>query len=116
VWERAVVPDEPLTPEPKRNGILALLFGLVLGVVLAFLLEYLDDSLNSPKEMEQITGIPTFGIIPGSKGSKTRSWVSAAQSPLKTGLRWGGREAETDELAGHLVTVLDPTSAAAEAY
>jgi receptor protein-tyrosine kinase len=116
VWERAVVPDTPVRPDTRRNGILALLFGLVLGVVLAFLLEYLDDRWDSPGEMKQVSGIPTFGIIPGSKDSKTRSWVSAVQSPLKTGLRRVEREAETDELAGRLVTVLDPTSAAAEAY
>jgi capsular exopolysaccharide synthesis family protein len=116
VWERAVVPDTPVRPDTRRNGILAFLFGLVLGVVLAFVLEYLDDRWNSPEEMKQVSGIPTFGIIPGSKNSKIRSWVSAVQSPLKTGLRRVEREAETDELAGRLVTVLDPTSAAAEAY
>jgi receptor protein-tyrosine kinase len=79
-------------------------------------LEYLDDRWNSSEEMEWVSGAPTFGIIPEFKGSKTQKEVSAAQSLLKTGLRRAGREAETDELAGRLVTALDPTSAAAEAY
>src|SRR5215217_2944900 len=116
VWERAVVPDAPVTPNPVRNGLLALALGLIIGVGLAFLLEYLDDRWNSPEEMERVSGAPTFGIIPEFKGSKTQKEVSAAQSLLKTGLRRAGREAETDELAGLLVTALDPTSAAAEAY
>ena len=115
VWERAVVPDEPVTPNPVRNSLLALALGLVLGIGLAFLLEYLDDSWNSPEEMEQVSGAPTFGIIPGFKESKTQKEVSATQSPLKSGLRRAGRE-KTEDLAGRLVTVLDPTSAAAEAY
>src|SRR5215213_6493524 len=85
VWERAVVPDEPVTPKPMRNGLLALALGLVLGVGLAFLLEYLDDSWNSPEEMEWVSGAPTFGIIPEFKASKTQKEVSAAQSLLKTG-------------------------------
>src|SRR5215211_5185279 len=116
VWERAVVPDAPVTPNPVRNGLLALVLGLFIGVGLAFLLEYVDDSWNSPEEMERVSGAPTFGIIPEFKGSKTQKEVSAAQSLLKTGLRKAGREAETDELPGRLVTALDPTSAAAEAY
>jgi len=116
VWERAVVPGEPVTPKPMRNGLLALALGLALGIGLAFLLEYVDDSWNSPEEMERVSGAPTFGIIPGFKGSKTQKGGSVAQSPLKTGLRRAGKEAETDELAGRLVTVLDPMSAAAEAY
>jgi len=116
VWERAVVPDAPVTPNPVRNGLLALALGLIIGVGLAFLLEYLDDRWNSPEEMERVSGAPTFGIIPEFKGSKTQKEVSVAQSLLKTGLRRAGREAETDELAGRLATALDPTSAAAEAY
>jgi capsular exopolysaccharide synthesis family protein len=116
VWERAVVPDAPVSPNPVRSGLLALALGLVIGVGLAFLLEYLDDRWNSPEEMERVSGAPTFGIIPEFKGSKTQKEGSAAQSLLKTGLRRAGREAETDELARRLVTALDPTSAAAEAY
>jgi capsular exopolysaccharide synthesis family protein len=116
VWERAVVPEAPVTPNPVRNGLLALVLGLIIGVGLAFLLEYLDDRWNSPEEMERVSGAPTFGIIPEFKGSKTQKEVSAVQALLKPGLRQARREAETDELPGRLVTALDPTSAAAEAY
>jgi hypothetical protein len=34
---------------------------------MAFLLEYLDHSWRSPEEAEQITGVPTVGIIPEFK-------------------------------------------------
>jgi capsular polysaccharide biosynthesis protein len=71
VWERAVVPDAPVTPNPVRNGLLALAVGLIISVLLAFLLEYLDDRWKSPEEMEWVSGAPTFGIIPEFKGSKT---------------------------------------------
>jgi capsular polysaccharide biosynthesis protein len=64
VWERAVVPDSPVSPKPLRNGLLALALGVMLGIGLAFLLEHLDDRLRSPEEMEQISGVPTFGVIP----------------------------------------------------
>jgi capsular polysaccharide biosynthesis protein len=70
VWERAEVPTVPVSPEPMRNGLLALLLGLVLGAGLALLLEYLDDSWNSPEEVEQISGIPNFGVIPEYEAPK----------------------------------------------
>src|SRR5215207_4059524 len=116
VWERAVVPDASVSPNPVRNGLLALALGLLLGIGLAFLLEYLDDSWKSPEEMEQVSGAPTFGSIPMFKGYKTQKAGSVAQSLLKTGPRQTGSEAETNELARRLVTVLDPRSVAAEAY
>lgn len=70
VWERAVTPDEPVSPNPLRNGLIALVLGLMLGTGLAFLLEYLDDSWRSPEEVEQVAGVPTFGIIPEFKAPK----------------------------------------------
>jgi capsular polysaccharide biosynthesis protein len=64
VWEPAVVLEEPASPDYKRNVLLALILGLMFGVGLAFLLEYLDDSWRSPEEVEQISGVSTFGVIP----------------------------------------------------
>jgi capsular polysaccharide biosynthesis protein len=77
VWDPAVVSDYPVSPNPLRNGLLALMLGLMLGVGLAFLLEYLDDSWRSPEEVEQISGVPTIGIIPEiehSQGTKKRGY------------------------------------------
>jgi capsular polysaccharide biosynthesis protein len=64
VWEYATVPGAPESPDPLRNGLVALALGLLLGMGLAFLLEYLDDSWRSPEEVEQASGIPMFGVIP----------------------------------------------------
>jgi capsular polysaccharide biosynthesis protein len=64
VWEPAAVPDKPVSPNPLLNALIALVVGLMLGVGLALLLEYLDDSWSSPEEVEQISGVPTYGVIP----------------------------------------------------
>jgi capsular polysaccharide biosynthesis protein len=67
VWERAAVPQSPVSPDLIRNVFLALVMGLMLGVGLAFLLNYLDDSWSSADEVEQFSGVPTFGVVPESK-------------------------------------------------
>jgi capsular polysaccharide biosynthesis protein len=64
VGNYATTPNAPVAPDPLRNGLLALAMGLMLGIGLTFLLEYLDDSWRSPEELEQFSGVPTFGIIP----------------------------------------------------
>ncbi len=61
----AGVPPAPEDPDPLRNGFGALVIGLMLGVGLAFLLEYSHlRCLHSPEEIEQLSGVPTFGTIP----------------------------------------------------
>jgi capsular polysaccharide biosynthesis protein len=64
VWERASVPQDPVSPNPVRNGLLALMLGLMLGVALAILLEYLDDSWRSPEEVEEVSRVPNYAVIP----------------------------------------------------
>ncbi len=72
VWDRAALPDSSSSPDPLRNAVLALMAGLVAGVALAFLLEFLDDSWHSPEEAERVSGVPTFGVVPQFKAGAER--------------------------------------------
>lgn len=64
VWSPATLPQEPVSPDPLLNAVIALVMGSVLGVALAFLLEYIDDRWDSPEQVEEVSGVPTFGVIP----------------------------------------------------
>jgi capsular polysaccharide biosynthesis protein len=69
----AGVPPAPEEPDLLRNGFGALVIGLMLGVGLAFLLEYLYLSgLRSPEKLEQVSGVPTFGTIPDFKATRAK--------------------------------------------
>jgi capsular polysaccharide biosynthesis protein len=48
IWEQASLPNKPVKPNLKLNILVALVSGMSVGVGLAFLLEYLDDSWRSP--------------------------------------------------------------------
>lgn len=72
LWQRAALPDEPVSPDPVRNVVLALMLGIVLGVGLALLLEYLDDGWRSAEEAEQVSGLPVFGMVPAYQAPKAR--------------------------------------------
>jgi capsular polysaccharide biosynthesis protein len=76
VWEQAVAPDAPVSPDPVRNGLLALVIGLLLGLGVAFFLEYLDESLRSPQEVEQVSGLLNFGIIRTFKVPKGKTGIA----------------------------------------
>lgn len=53
-----------VSPRPMRNGILAFFLGLILGLGLAFLVEYLDDTLHTREDFEHYYDIPLVGEIP----------------------------------------------------
>lgn len=72
VWEEATVPGSPVSPDPVRNVLLALVLGLMLGVGSAFLLEHFDDDWKSAEEVELVAGVSTLGVIPTFKIRKNK--------------------------------------------
>ncbi|MGX9133212.1 YveK family protein [Rummeliibacillus sp. JY-2-4R] len=64
----------PVKPNPELNMAIALVIGLMAGIGMAFLLEYLDKTFKSEKEVEEMLGLPVLGVIsvmPKMKKSKS---------------------------------------------
>jgi polysaccharide biosynthesis transport protein len=64
--ETAGAPSSPSSPNPKRDAIVGLLLGLLVGTGLVAVLERRDRRVKSPEEVEQVYGIPVIGMIPES--------------------------------------------------
>jgi succinoglycan biosynthesis transport protein ExoP len=64
VADRARVPRSPSSPRKKLNLLLALFFGLFGGVGLAFLMDYLDNTVKTSEDVEKYGGLPTLGVVP----------------------------------------------------
>ena len=67
VVEEARVPREPIGPPRMRNIIVAFLLSLAIGIGLAFLLDYLDDTLKSAEDVDRYLHLPTLALIPAPR-------------------------------------------------
>lgn len=65
--EPAVAPERHSSPKILVNTILGILAGSVFGLGLAFLFEYVDDSVRTPEELSNIWEIPRLGVVPRFK-------------------------------------------------
>ena len=54
----------PVKPNPKLNMAIAFVVGLMAGVGLAFLLEFLDNTIKTEKDIEKHLGLSVIGVIP----------------------------------------------------
>lgn len=60
----ARLPTRPVKPRKMLNTLIAGFLGLFVGVGVAFLIEFLDTSIKSVDELEEILGSPVIGMIP----------------------------------------------------
>jgi len=60
----AVPGDSPVEPRPPLNMAIGLIVGAMLGVGLAFVMEYLDTRIKSEQEIEKLIGVPVLGAVP----------------------------------------------------
>jgi receptor protein-tyrosine kinase len=73
VIRRAEVPGAPIPSGTTRDILLALGVGLVLGVVIALLIELLDKRIKDEKDLEQVCDLPVLASVPTVDGK----WLSA---------------------------------------
>jgi succinoglycan biosynthesis transport protein ExoP len=70
--EAAVLPDRHYSPKLLVNVILGIVLGTGVGLGLAFVFEYIDDSVKNPDELAELWGLPQLGIVPRFKISGER--------------------------------------------
>jgi succinoglycan biosynthesis transport protein ExoP len=94
----AGVPGWPVSPNRKRDVMLSAALGLLLGALLAVLLDRLDNSIRSPDEVRDQLDVNVLGMIPAIRVDNDEAQV-AGDVPLE-----------------RLVTHADPRSVVAESY
>ena len=65
VLSEAIVPAQlhPVSPKPMLNIAIAIVLGGMLAVGIAFLLEYLDNTIKTEQDVEDKLGMPILGVI-----------------------------------------------------
>ena len=77
IIDKAEIPRSPVKPKKKLNLMLAMVVGLTMGVGLAFFLEYLDNTIKLPSDIEEYLKIPFLGLVPAFDSSENHNGVSA---------------------------------------
>ena len=109
VVSTAPTPESPVSPTPVRDATIALAAGLFLGLAVAFLRDYADDTLRTKEDLDRTTGgVPVLGIIPAitewrdrktallESVSHPNSPASEAYRGLRTAIEFVGVEQKLD--------------------
>ncbi|HVF30016.1 MAG TPA: polysaccharide biosynthesis tyrosine autokinase [Pyrinomonadaceae bacterium] len=108
----AITPGGPIGPQRTRNIFVAFLVSFAVGIGLAFLLDYLDDSVKTSDDIGRHLGLPTLALIPHHFGSEKRRLRLAAANGNGNANGNGGNMA----VSTGLITLEERRSPMAEAY
>lgn len=103
ILEPAVVPVNPIGPNKYMTVAMAAVLGAIVAVGAAYLLEFLDDTIRSPEELERLTDLPLLTAISRFKSEEygggnlvaaehPRAPVSEALRDLRTGIQFSSMD------------------------
>jgi capsular exopolysaccharide synthesis family protein len=107
VVDPAMIPSTPARPAKTRNLVLASILGLVGGIGLALLREYLDNTVKTPDDIEKLARLPSLAVVPQFASSNG----TAKEQRLLQNFAANGHEKRIELVAQHL-----PKSQMSEAF
>ncbi len=110
-------PFDPYLPRPLLFLSLAGVGGLFLGVGIAFLLEYLDDSIKTTEDVERYVQVPSLAVVPLCQKSRQKLLNGEMPLSFREFLAWikkqNGQPALSEDLS--LAMLKQPWSPMSEA-
>jgi capsular polysaccharide biosynthesis protein len=86
ILDSAIVDHSPVKPQLMTNVAISLVIGLLLGVLIAFSVEYFDRTIKSEKDITEMLGIPVLGhiaIIDDKKIGKRKTYKSVKNEVVR---------------------------------
>ena len=106
VVDPAMIPSTPTRPAKTRNIALSFIVGLVGGIGLALLREYLDNTVKTPDDIENLSRLPSLAVVPAFSDSNGNG-----RRGLLKGVSSNGHDKRIELVAQHL-----PKSQMSEAF
>lgn len=70
VFEEALTPSRPSSPNKARNLILGFMLGALLAAAIIVVQFIADDRIRTSENLEKHLGMPTLGMMPATKGNE----------------------------------------------
>lgn len=70
IVDEAIVPQNPYRPNKLINLLIGIVAGFIIGVLFAFIIDFLDKTIKTPDDLKEKLNLPFLGVVPLNKKSK----------------------------------------------
>lgn len=120
IIDEAVVPGGPFRPSLRRDFIFGLGLGVLFGLGLAYLVEYLDRTIKTSEQLERLLGLPVLAVIPDvsfrAAGYGYGARGKEAGRTVWSRIQRSRAHPDTDQASADLLPHRQPRHVASEAY
>jgi polysaccharide biosynthesis transport protein len=109
IVDPAMIPSSPSRPAKARNVALAFVVGLVGGIGLALMREYMDNTVKTPDDIETLARLPSLAVVPQFEATDKNG--ANGRQKLLPGFSSNGHGKRLELVAQHL-----PKSQMSEAF
>lgn len=71
ILDNAIVYPQPIKPKRSLIMMVGFILGLILGLFVAFIKEFFNNKIITPEDIERITDIPMYGVVPENTQEET---------------------------------------------
>lgn len=107
VLDEATPPLAPIAPRKRLNVAIGAMLGVFLGLGAVFFLEYLDNTIRTPEDVEKYLGLSVLGVVPkmGDEGLAGNRGAREAYQSLRTSIIFSSKNRQRKVL---LITSTGP--------
>ena len=88
ILDEALNYPHPIKPKRMLIVLIGLILGIIFGLAYAFIREFLNDTIKNTEEIEKLSTIPIYGVIPSNKNKKTNNIFLEAFRSIRTNLQF----------------------------
>jgi len=84
IVDRAEIPKRPMSPAGRRTWFMSVVLGFATAVAVAFGLDYMNDTIKTPEDIQERLKLPFLGLVPSVRGDK-HPLLASSQVPIDFG-------------------------------
>jgi capsular exopolysaccharide synthesis family protein len=88
VLDEALNFNQPIKPKRILIVLVGLILGTIVGLAYAFVKEFFNNTIKNTEEIEKLSSIPIYGVIPLNNSKKTSNIFLEAFKSIRTNLQF----------------------------
>lgn len=86
--DEAIENSTPIKPKRTLIVLVGIILGMILGLAYTFLREFMNNTVKNSEEIEKLSSIPLYGIIPNNKSKKAAKLIDESYRAIRTNLQF----------------------------